>query len=117
MLFLKPYAYNFDSGFFGASVLVLTAGAMIEIFIADCLGELKLGSGTSLLIFTNIVSYLPASIGRTAADAAKTANWGGLAAILATFVLLIGGIIYVQVRQDRPRAVERSALSAFLSCN
>lgn len=100
VLFLKSYAYTFDSGFFAASVLILTAGAMIEVYIADCLGELKLGSGTSLLIFTNIVSYLPASIGRTASDAASTGNWLGLGGILATFVLLIGGIIYVQVRAE-----------------
>jgi hypothetical protein len=44
---------------------------MILLYIGEILTELKLGNGTSLLIFTNIVSSLPSSFGQTIEEAGK----------------------------------------------
>lgn len=70
---------------------------MFTVWISELITELKLGNGTSLIIFTNIVSYLPASIGRTVVQALSDNNYTGLAAIAASFFLLVFGIVYVQV--------------------
>jgi len=79
-----------------SAVAALTLGSVITMLIGEKLSDLKLGNGTSLLIFTNIVSYLPASIGRTVAQAVSEGNYPGLAGSIAAFLLLVLGIVYVQ---------------------
>lgn len=76
----------------------LTLGAVVTLLIGEKISDLKLGNGTSLLIFTNIVSYLPSSIGRTVAQAVTDGNYPGLAGSIGGFLLLVLGIVYVQVQ-------------------
>lgn len=80
-----------------SAVAALTLGAVITMSIGEKISDLKLGNGTSLLIFTNIVSYLPSSIGQTVAQAINDGNYPGLAGSIGAFLLLVLGIVYVQV--------------------
>ena len=73
---------------------------MLTTYIGERISDLKLGNGTSLLIFTSIISYLPASFGRTAAQAFQDGNYVGLIAIIVSFSLLVLSIVYVQVSAD-----------------
>jgi preprotein translocase subunit SecY len=66
-------------------------------FLGETISELKLGNGTSLLIFTSIISYLPASFGRTVAEGFQAGNYVGLLTIILSFFFLVLGIVYVQV--------------------
>ena len=68
-LYVRPYVEDFNLGWLVESSAVLTAGAMILLYIGEVLTELKLGNGTSLLIFTNIISSLPSSFGQTLSQA------------------------------------------------
>ena len=95
--FFKPYAYDFSLTWQLSAILALTLGSFAVIQIGDKISDLKLGNGTSLLIFTNIVSYLPATFGRTVNQAAENANYGGLGLLLGSFFFLVFGIVYVQV--------------------
>ncbi|KAK9931944.1 hypothetical protein M0R45_019198 [Rubus argutus] len=45
---------------------------------------------------SGIISYFPASVGRTVAQAFQDGNYGGLATIVVSFFLLVLGIVYVQ---------------------
>lgn len=76
---------------------LLTLGSVFTTFIGERISDLKLGNGTSLLIFTSIISYLPASFGRTVAQAFQDGNYVGLLTIILSFFLLVLGIVYVQV--------------------
>eukprot|EP00850_Spirogloea_muscicola_P009670 SM000054S18156 [mRNA] locus=s54:589318:592545:- [translate_table: standard] len=96
VFFLRPYVDDFSTSWVATSVAALTLGSVAILWIAEQLSELKLGNGTSLLIFTNIVSYLPSTVGRTIAQANDAGNYGGLVALLASFFLLVFGIVYVQ---------------------
>ena len=98
MLYLQQYAYDPSPTWAFSAVTGLTLGAVAVVLLGDRISDLKLGNGTSLLIFTNIVSYLPASIGNTFAEASKEGNVGGEAGLLVCFLLLVFGIVYVQVR-------------------
>lgn len=89
---------DFDAQWAITSVTLLTLGSVFTTFIGERISDLKLGNGTSLLIFTSIISYLPASFGRTVAQAYQDGNYGGLATIILSFFLLVFGIVYVQVR-------------------
>ena len=55
-----------------SNTCALTAGAMALVYIADTITELKLGNGTSVVIFAGIASALPASVGQLV-----SANAGG----------------------------------------
>eukprot|EP00850_Spirogloea_muscicola_P007909 SM000041S15468 [mRNA] locus=s41:195460:198723:- [translate_table: standard] len=96
VFFLRPYVDDFSTSWVATSVAALTLGSVAILWIAEQLSELKLGNGTSLLIFTNIVSYLPSTVGRTIAQANDAGNYGGLVALLPSFFLLVFGIVYVQ---------------------
>lgn len=60
------------------------------------LTELKLGNGTSLLIFVNILSSLPSSAGQTLTQAGEAGNNAGLAAFVAASLAIVAGIVCVQ---------------------
>jgi protein transport protein SEC61 subunit alpha len=76
--------------------IALVAGAMIVNQIADYITELKLGNGTSILIFANIASYLPSSIGAAFAQASDSGS-SSIAIYMIAFVLTTFGIVCVQV--------------------
>ena len=59
----RPYVEDFSPGWVAGSAAALVAGAMSLVYLADTLSELKLGNGTSVLIFANIASSLPSSVG------------------------------------------------------
>ncbi|CAM6087390.1 unnamed protein product [Calypogeia fissa] len=94
--YIRPYANDFSVEWVLSSVALLVFGSVVTIFIGEKLSDFKLGNGTSLLIFTNIVSYLPASVGRTVVQALNDSNYVGLVGLVVSFFLLVLGIVYVQ---------------------
>ncbi|CAO2201175.1 unnamed protein product [Urochloa humidicola] len=96
VLYLRPYVNDFSTEWVLTSVTLLTLGSVFTTFIGERISDLKLGNGTSLLIFTSIISYLPASFGRTVAQAFQDGNYVGLLTIILSFFLLVLGIVYVQ---------------------
>ncbi|EOY31627.1 SECY isoform 1 [Theobroma cacao] len=96
VLYLRPYVNDFSTQWVLSSVTILTLGAVVTTYIGERISDLKLGNGTSLLIFTNILSYLPASFGRTVVQAYQDGNYIGLVTIIISFFLLVLGIVYVQ---------------------
>lgn len=97
VLYLRPYVNDFSTEWVLSSVTLLTLGAVFTTYLGERISDLKLGNGTSLLIFTSIISYLPASFGRTTAEAFQDGNYIGLVTIIVSFLLLVLGIVYVQV--------------------
>ncbi len=63
LFYIRPFVDDFSPAWLAGSSTALVAGAMALVYIADTISELKLGNGTSVLIFANIASALPASIG------------------------------------------------------
>uniref|UniRef100_J3MRL4 Preprotein translocase subunit SECY, chloroplastic n=2 Tax=Oryza brachyantha TaxID=4533 RepID=J3MRL4_ORYBR len=96
VLYLRPYVNDFSTEWVLTSVTLLTLGSVFTTFIGERISDLKLGNGTSLLIFTSIISYLPASFGRTVAQAFQDGNYVGLLTIILSFIFLVLGIVYVQ---------------------
>ncbi len=58
-LYLKRilFTWNFSLGF--EVVIWLTTGAMITVWLSELITEYGLGNGTSLLVYTNIISNFP----------------------------------------------------------
>ena len=93
--YIRPYVDDWSVDWLAAGVLTLTTGAMIMVHVADTITELKLGNGTSILIFANIASALPSSVG-AAFTQASTSQETNLAIYATAFLLTTLGIVYVQ---------------------
>ena len=104
---------DFSTEWVLTSVTLLTLGSVFTTFIGERISDLKLGNGTSLLIFTSIISYLPASFGRTVAQAFQDGNYVGLLTIVLSFFLLVLGIVYVQVSKYSFQGIFTDFLSMF----
>ena len=92
----RPYANNYSPDWVLSNMFALVAGAMIVNQLADYITELKLGNGTSVLIFANIASYLPSSVGAAFAQADKSGSTG-IAVYMLAFLVTTFGIVCVQV--------------------
>ncbi|MBW4419535.1 MAG: preprotein translocase subunit SecY [Myxacorys californica WJT36-NPBG1] len=95
---LKPFAEQWGPAFVVETVLALSAGSMFVMWIGELITERGIGNGASLLIFLNIVSSLPQSLGRTF-DLAQTGDRtivGGIVVLLLVFLAMVVGIVFVQ---------------------
>jgi preprotein translocase SecY subunit len=59
LTYIRPFVTNFDTFWLFENSIVLATGAIALTFLADEIDKLKLGNGTSILIFTNILSTTP----------------------------------------------------------
>ncbi|GLC70657.1 hypothetical protein PLESTF_001018800 [Pleodorina starrii] len=100
LFYIRPFVDDFTPGWLAGSSCALVAGAMALVYIADTISELKLGNGTSVLIFANIASALPASIGQLVAQNGNE-NPANVAFFFAAFAATTLGIIYVQEAERR----------------
>merc|ERR1712194_882979 len=58
-LYLRPILFDWNVILASQIVIWLTAGAMIVLWLSEVITDYGLGNGTSLLVYTNIVSNLP----------------------------------------------------------
>lgn len=100
LTYIRPYVTDFTPEWVFGSATALVAGAMALVYIADTISELKLGNGTSVLIFANIASSLPSSVGALLAQNAND-DPKNVAIYATAFFLTTLGIIYVQEAERR----------------
>ena len=78
--------------------LALTAGSMFVMWVSELVTERGIGNGASLLIFINIVSVLPRSLGQTfeLAQSGDRDVVVRVVGLLLVFLVTIVGIVFVQ---------------------
>ncbi|MBD2020355.1 preprotein translocase subunit SecY [Leptolyngbya sp. FACHB-36] len=97
-LWVRPFVENWGPLFVAQTALALTAGSMFVMWVGELITERGIGNGASLLIFVNIVSSLPTSLGQTLelAQSGDRNLVGGVAILLLVFLVMIVGIVFVQ---------------------
>ncbi|MBC7971003.1 MAG: preprotein translocase subunit SecY [Verrucomicrobia bacterium] len=97
-VWVRPYAENWGPVFVVQTVLALTAGSMFVMWVGELITERGIGNGASLLIFVNIVSSLPTSVGQTLelAQSGDRNVVSGVVMLLVVFLVMIVGIVFVQ---------------------
>jgi preprotein translocase subunit SecY len=97
-VWVRPFVHNWSPLFVLQTVLALTAGAMFVMWVGELITERGIGNGASLLIFVNIVSTLPRSLGQTLelAQSGDRSVVLGVALLLLVFLVMIVGIVFVQ---------------------
>jgi preprotein translocase subunit SecY len=95
---LRPFAQDWGPLFVAETVLALTAGSMFVMWVGELITERGIGNGASLLIFLNIVSTLPTSLGKTfeLAQSGDRNVVGGVVILLLVFLAMVVGIVFVQ---------------------
>ena len=78
-------------------VLTLTTGTALLMWMGELITQRGIGNGMSLLIFTSVVSSLPAQLSAVHADNGRTA----LAGFVAVAVALLVAIVFVEQGQRR----------------
>lgn len=98
-LYLKQILFDWNYLLAVKIILWLTTGAMIVLWFSEMITESGLGNGTSLLIYTNIVSNLPNLIKKTIFISNKTSllpifvNGLGISVLI---ILSLYGIVFLQ---------------------
>lgn len=97
-IWVSPFAQAPGPLFIAQTALALTAGSMFVMWISEVVTERGIGNGASLLIFINIVSVLPRSLGQTfeLAQSGDTQVVGRVVVLLLVFLVTIVGIVFVQ---------------------
>ena len=101
-----PLVPNYNWTFLVTSVVTITAGTLLMMWIGEQITERGIGNGVSLLICVNIVSALPGAlvqvwqtyVGGIKADPSKAAL---LVVMLALLILVIAGVIALTQAQRR----------------
>lgn len=89
--------------FYLSSIIVLTAGSVLVMWISELITERGIGNGGSLIIFVGILSGIPVYTARTAQVVAhSTAMQLGLVALLAIFFMTM---ILIVIMQEAVRKV------------
>ena len=88
----------FDWNIFLAAeiVLWLTTGAMIVLWLSELITDYGLGNGTSLLIYTNIISNLPNLFKKVINETSKDFNFLSIMGITLLVFISLFGIIILQ---------------------
>jgi len=98
-IWVSPFALGeVNFWFYAQTTIALVAGSMFVMWLGELITERGIGNGASLLIFVNIVSTLPRSIGQTL-DLAQSGDRnvvGGVIVLLIVFLVMIVGIVFVQ---------------------
>eukprot|EP00873_Tetraselmis_striata_P046423 jgi/Tetstr1/466687/TSEL_001002.t1 len=103
LTYIRPFVTEFSPVWFAEGVFLLTGGAMALVYIAETISKLKLGNGTSILIFASIASSVPSSIGAAIQQSAESDSIGtaNLVTYAIAFTLTTLGIVYVQEAERR----------------
>ncbi len=89
--------------FFISSIVVLTAGSVLVMWISELITEKGIGNGGSLIIFVGILSGIPVYASRTAQMVANSSALQlGLVVLLAIF---FAAMVFIVVMQEAVRKV------------
>src|SRR5918998_4461513 len=84
-----------------ATLLTMTAGTMLLVWMGELITEFGIGNGISIIIFGGIVASLPSSVMSLFAGPSVTSNVIGTAMFLAIGLLTIVGIVLINEGQRR----------------
>ena len=94
--YLKRVLFNWTPLLAFEIIIWLTTGSMIVLWLSELITEYGLGNGTSLLIYTNIVSSLPNLEKRLVDENSASLNFGACLTIGVLFFIAIFGIVLLQ---------------------
>lgn len=87
--------------FLVSTVLTLTAGSCLVMWIGELITERGIGNGASIIIFVGIASRIPSYVLQTVTLVRGGASLFGVLVLLAAFLAMIVAIVYIQEAQRK----------------
>lgn len=95
-LYLKPILFEWNFNLAAEIVLWLTAGAMIVLWLSEQITDYGLGNGTSLLVYTNIISNLPNIFKKLIIENTENFTFSSTVVISLLIFSSLYGIVFLQ---------------------
>lgn len=100
--YLKQVLFDWNYGLVIEIVFWLTTGAMIVLWLSELITDYGLGNGSSLLIYTNIISSLPNLWNKLMSENSGNFN---IFSILGTVILLLASLYGIVILQEGNREI------------
>jgi len=113
-ILVKPVVFNWNLILALKIIFSLTTGSMLSMWFAELITEEKLGNGSSMVIFINIIGGLPASMAEFTSNLENSSsvnNFGTLFLDYGIYILIVGVIILVQESYKRVNIVSARQLN------
>jgi preprotein translocase subunit SecY len=94
--YLKQVLFDWNFLLAGEIVLWLTTGAMIVLWLSELITDYGLGNGSSLLIYTNIISSLPNLWNKIVTENSESFSFSSGIVISILIFLSFYGIVFLQ---------------------
>lgn len=95
-LYLKQILFDWNYLLAAQIILWLTAGAMIVLWLSELITDYGLGNGTSLLIYTNIISNLPNLFKKLILENNQNFTLSSIIGISLLIFISLYGIVFLQ---------------------
>ena len=95
-LYLRQVLFNWNFILAAEIILWLTTGAMIVLWLSELITDYGLGNGTSLLIYTNIISNLPNLFKKLISENSTNSTAFSITGICLLIFISLYGIILLQ---------------------
>lgn len=95
-LYLRQVLFDWNYILAAEIVLWLTTGAMIVLWLSELITDYGLGNGTSLLIYTNIISNLPNLVKKFVIENNETISISSIISITLLIFISLYGIVFLQ---------------------
>lgn len=95
-LYLRQVLFDWNLMLAAEIVLWLTTGAMIVLWLSELITAYGLGNGTSLLIYTNIISNLPNLLKKLISETSQNFTLSSILGICLLIFISLFGIILLQ---------------------
>ena len=99
-LYLRPILFDWNVLLASQIVVWLTAGAMIVLWLSEVITDYGLGNGTSLLVYTNIVSNLPNLISKIATENSENTMVLSVTSIFGLGILILFALYAIVLLQN-----------------
>ena len=99
-LYLRPILFDWNVLLASQIVVWLTAGAMIVLWLSEVITDYGLGNGTSLLVYTNIVSNLPNLINKIATENSENTMALSVTSMFGLGILILFALYAIVLLQN-----------------
>jgi preprotein translocase subunit SecY len=112
--FVKPLIFNWSLYLAFQIIVSLTTGSMLSMWFAELITNEKLGNGSSMIIFINIIGGIPANLGDFFKNLNNTSNVNNFLTLLlayAIYLIIVSIIVVVQDSYKKVNIVSARQLS------
>jgi preprotein translocase subunit SecY len=116
--FVKPVVFNWTFSLALGIIVSLTTGSMLSLWFAELITNEKLGNGSSMIIFINIIGGIPANLTEFFTNANQGSNLSNLLVLGLSYIFylaVVSIIVFVQYSYKKINIISARQLNVKVS--